>query len=1117
MTRGGFKERVFAHTDFTPVGDSYDLQVYAIYGEDPQKRNAIEIEAFEILDISDPGAGGMENYSRQVEVQGLSFPKRELKVVLFRPRVVRFVASAVPPVTPVHANREPFAKPTTPSSFAVLPHHWTLELEYTVLGHHHGLVLQPGDVEVQGHGSELGPPVTGSFTLDPAEHLPGKGGEYSLVAHTNFLDVDSRTARMVVAGIIHFEMDSTEPRSRRPFQKIDLRDKRKVVEIPAGQWLLGRAGTFRNGPNLPGFMVLKQKKHNNTYFGQIIGDLDPEVALRWHVVGPTDMQVELDIPRLADTQGSTKWDVSQETHKTGGEGRRALEAKRRISTETYFEADLNLWKAGVARRMMNRLTASVVRIRRDRPMPKIAANDLGFAVLESGERISDHADPTSNPQVKTWQDLDFSWKLEGDALFNILRLTIIDINEETDEARREAYPLPTDIKSLWQVDLKPRGEGDKSGTMAPSPLLSLAGAHGRDVVVVVELIRKPNAGEGGGPFLPSAVGAQGVRRQHLRLSGSGVTRGVPCVALGDACPVNKALTLRGKYIEALRDVEQYKAIHAEPLRAAQFVKKVAERLSDKETKGHMSVEKVYSNLAGSGGKGSAQQHGNSYLKEEITRMEGEIEAAELRARKAVKKLIAFISHKSFQDHLALPAHTEHVINEGADNAHLAETLYGVGAPASYDPGQLVFRQIDHYLVLLLDFMEVNEEGRAFLDSLLVDSHVRLKLPAFDKMWDYFGKFKGAAGPTGKLAFSILPALKMRARLWTNNELNVRFFGEGEIPSGKFKKGLDFIEGRLNKFITDPAKKVNLADAVVAKSWDMAGKHGELRADLEQRKLNATRASKYAESDKGKIAGVDGKFFGLMMDAVSFAISIQKLELDFKTKPLSSAVSMVNAFKDLIALSKSALELQEARLLSRASALPPSSTKAAKLTTRAQNFGKIAKVANVAVSVISALVSGYEAYKNITTGDWDRALIHGAAAIAALVSILFPGVGTVLGLVIAIIAECVLDSPIVDWLEDTPWGEHGVRSTMMQPEEVIDKYYAALYKAKIYMRSHVPHDSTHDALVVVSNALSASAPVVLNLRKQGQLPAANKKATIRLPDKSQGITAVCVLQIGRAHV
>ncbi len=121
----------------------------------------------------------------------------------------------------------------------------------------------------------------------------------------------------------------------------------------------------------------------------------------------------------------------------------------------------------------------------------------------------------------------------------------------------------------------------------------------------------------------------------------------------------------------------------------------------------------------------------------------------------------------------------------------------------------------------------------------------------------------------------------------------------------------------------------------------------------------------------------------------------------------------------------------------------------------KSLGKVALV----LSIYSFLDSFYEVYKQGKKGDMDKymlaqvnILVAGIGLAGAFCTVfgatsagaLFGGVGAVAGLAVGLVAWYNLDHPLLEWIEDLPWGIDGYSGFFGEKKETIENQVISLY-------------------------------------------------------------------------
>ena len=460
----------------------------------------------------------------------------------------------------------------------------------------------------------------------------------------------------------------------------------------------------------------------------------------------------------------------------------------------------------------------------------------------------------------------------------------------------------------------------------------------------------------------------------------------------------------------------------------------------------------------SGNAGSSYE--NSYLKQDIERMESDIKRAKDKMESAADILTDYLAKESFQSHM-LKFHRDVPLQ-----STVIERIY----QCTPDAKEGVYRELDHYLACLTENLSASEKGHRFLERLLKDEELG-KMVAFKDMWDYMGKVQGATEPMGKFLFNVAPVLTLEAsRLMTKGTAKSL---DEVLKNKKISAILDFLDKKTQVDFSGLVKKraqgfSQLSDKISVQINQRNGAKKVLKT-LEMEFENDVSVKQAKAFDK-----LDGQWFGLTMGIVSLSMSTIDLLSDFKKKGFKDFVGVLS---DVAGLAKTIAEGVEL------------SKTASGYIEKAATIGKAVRALGIMGCVLGAILSVVAIYEGWKGGDWDKILLgvgglaaSGISMVAIIAnSTMWSGIGAVVGLVLAIIASLVLDPKIIDYLEDTEWGEDS-SDKVFKLKDTKDEFYKTMYSVDVdFVKDK--YDSEESHILITCNLLGDRVPVYVTIKDE----------------------------------
>lgn len=531
-------------------------------------------------------------------------------------------------------------------------------------------------------------------------------------------------------------------------------------------------------------------------------------------------------------------------------------------------------------------------------------------------------------------------------------------------------------------------------------------------------------------------------------------------ARGARCSFQTALQKRKALIVAIENLHEVRKKHDVRLRVALFVKEVATGFAGASSSNHEDVWEDA--MLGVGKKGNATGFDDSFLKEDIDRMQQEIDRAGALVEKRGEALVNYIKRSSFQNHLI--KYHRHSYSSDPMLRHLLKaeiTAYGFAD----------WRHIDHCVAVLTDHLAQTKAGRDFLSELCSDAALDPKKhPAFSEVWGWYKKAKSLTEPMGMFVHNLAPVLIEQIREATKKK-HVTSVAQ-VLADEHVKAHMTYLADRFGIDAADFIGYIKNRSKQLG-SRSQAVKEALIEAE------NAKRAIKkfndLGEADlKGALAKIDNAWLSLTIDLVSFWVATAEIRQDYRKTKVKNWLGAVQAF---LSLSKTIAGQVEAKQVIKAKELgkkvpldqvPSIST--ARYTAR--SLGVMAGLIGVVTSVM-------EMDEAKSGKDWDRfaaalagavvgtvefvALLAGAASVAA--------VCTVIGILIAIILIIVTDHKIIAYLKKTAWGVVGD----IKLELTIQEYFQSIFSLTVQYNK-IASDPDEDSIILECGAFTKHTPV-----------------------------------------
>ncbi|MCK5125875.1 MAG: hypothetical protein KAR42_06435 [candidate division Zixibacteria bacterium] len=551
-------------------------------------------------------------------------------------------------------------------------------------------------------------------------------------------------------------------------------------------------------------------------------------------------------------------------------------------------------------------------------------------------------------------------------------------------------------------------------------------------------------------------------------TGSKQNVGIKC-ACGNRCPVLTGFRLQKIYFHSLSRLDSASQRWSKRLENARFVHEVAKAAAKAK---EIGPKKVWKEMRPKKAGGSdATKFEETFLSSDIKKMEDDIKKKKKAAENAAQKLVQHISQKTFQRHL-YKYHRDHQISP-----QTALDVYDYQLDdTSSDKKKFKLREIDHYLAMLTEHLAATENGQKLLKQLLDKDFIKEKKNiAFADVWGYTKHANSLVEPVGKFLYNVSPVITAKVQTLINDG-KVKTIDD-ILSDPDLKEHFGFLKKKLNMDVAGWLKK--RANAFSGKSKaarDAIQKRNDFKSSIKQFQ------DVFDDLDAKK--KIDSAWVGLTFDIISFGISIVKITSDFKKAKWTDWMGMVGDFTGLV---KTVGEVKTARILLVSG--KGESLAAAKAFTK--RLGVLAGVASIIISIA-------EIYKGVKEGDWDVValnsaglLITGAGIYAACMeAALMSGICAILAVILAIITALVLDPKVIDYLEDTCWGED-YRSKVIPYNKSIYEYYKRMFSIKVRFELNT-YDSNNSHILVECGMMSDYSPVFLEVINEKSKKSLGKK-------------------------
>ncbi len=531
----------------------------------------------------------------------------------------------------------------------------------------------------------------------------------------------------------------------------------------------------------------------------------------------------------------------------------------------------------------------------------------------------------------------------------------------------------------------------------------------------------------------------------------------------DKCPVRKAMDLHASFLQAVAALEERNRTNGPYLEMAYFTKQVAEQA----IAGGKSQKDVWKELRPKSPGSTPQKYEDTLLYQEINKRENQAKKLKDNIEQECGKLVDFLSDKKFQQHL-LNYHKD--IEIAPD---IAKEVYGIEPGSKSSKGNAKNRELDHIIAVLTEGLSVSTKGQDFLDKVVDDSWVQSHV-AFSDIWGYMSQVNSITDPVGKFFSNVGPILGIKAgELIRSGQASSV---QAVLNDAKVSKILSFLKKKLKiDFASYLSKRSEFFASRVAAKANFLQSYKSIQNEIAgwSAQGKSTFDPKFAE----KIEKIDGRNYldnawvGLTLDSITLTISVVGIASDLKKAGFKD---YVGAIRDLSGLAKTVGETVEARM---------KFTGATISIRTAQTFIKVTGTVGClaqAVLYASDIIGGAQ------SGDADIVILnsiglvlsaYGAYAII-VASSLHTGIFAILGIALAILMALILDPKIIDYLEDTFWGEHN----KFKIAETKNEYYK-LFEVKVSFIID-EFDVNQSYIQVESDLLADDSAVAVEIIHQG---------------------------------
>ncbi|MFH1700115.1 MAG: hypothetical protein ABIE07_05970 [Candidatus Zixiibacteriota bacterium] len=525
-------------------------------------------------------------------------------------------------------------------------------------------------------------------------------------------------------------------------------------------------------------------------------------------------------------------------------------------------------------------------------------------------------------------------------------------------------------------------------------------------------------------------------------------------AHGNHCWVRRAFSLQEKYFDALKKLEAENVKWKTRLESAEFLHEVAKAAAG--AKG-IDKEDVWGNMRPSMGRSDdPSEYEHTYLNEDIKRMHAAIKNQRKAAEESSGKLIACLKNKKFQKHL-VTYHANFQISP-----QTAADVYGAVLEPQSSGGKILYREMDHFLALLTEHLTATKKGTDFLELVLKKDWVESNI-AFADLWGYTAKINALTEPVGKFFYNASPIIVAKIQELIN-EKKVKDIGQ-ILNDPDLKRHFGFLKDKLKFDVSKLLKK---------RADKFAGKASRARKYLERQSDWKKSVKQFQDvmDDAEAQTQLNNAWMGVTLDTVAFAISLVKIVADFKEAKWQDWMGLVGDFTGLV---KTTAEIRQAQVLLVSG--KGQSHQAAKA---------FAKRLGVLAGIASVIIMCGEIYKGIKGSDWDKVALNaagiaitGVGMYAAFMEMaLLSGICTVLAIVLAIITALVVDPEIIDYIEDTYWGED-YKDREIPIGKTIHEYYKRMFKMYLFFKID-EYDSNDSHILIECGMMTDTTPIFLEI-------------------------------------
>ena len=535
-------------------------------------------------------------------------------------------------------------------------------------------------------------------------------------------------------------------------------------------------------------------------------------------------------------------------------------------------------------------------------------------------------------------------------------------------------------------------------------------------------------------------------------------------ALLDKCPIQKAIKFKELYFQALGDLDEANLAHAEYLRMAYFVAQVADNADQSKA----FQGKVWKEMRPKKGVDTAMTAEDTAIYEEIVWRQKFMEMKKQQAGDAAQRLIDFITDQSFETHM-VQFHSNCQIS-----LETAKQYYDVDhLPPQSSPDQPILREIDHYLALLTERLVVTEQGQSFLKNLFDEDWVKSHV-AFSDVWDYAGKVNSILEPVGKFVYNAFPILNIQIKKVIANR-SVQSIPD-VINSSELSKSIKFLEKKLKIDIPDYFEK--RAEYFATKGEAMMNRlrttHEFDEILNEFTTLGSPRYDPAFKAELDKIKGkeaLDNAWIGLSIDMGAFLISLVKILADLRN---AEGKDYLNAYGNLMGLAKTITDNVATQ------------AEYSNKPLRAAAAKKLAIGLGVAAGIATIILQFLEVYEGWKSRDWDvmglnvvGIAITGFGIYGIIMDISWiSGFAAVLTFALAIVMAAVLDSKLIDYLEDTYWGEDGVIAI----KDTVSEYFKKMFTLELSFNRN-DFDANNSCLRAECWTVAEGSPVFVEILEE----------------------------------